>query len=175
MRVGRARTSNSGRTLVVQKHIVRQSYNSFSKYCSLGLESVVYWYGLELHAQNVDVVMAVAIPNVDRYATCYEVTAEDAAKMGSTMSVNSLVCLAQFHTHPGSNTRHSVYDDQNSISTRNGFLSLVAPKYGRELDLDLDRVSVHEAWGFQWHLLTRSAKKRRIRVIGDVVDLQVGE
>ena len=165
--------SKSGRILLVQKHTVRQTYNTFEWYCNRGLESVVYWYGLELHGLCVDVVMALAIPDAECHATCYDVPAEEAARMGNAMMEDSLVCLAQFHTHPGKHTRHSVYDDQNSLSTRNGFLSLVAPKYGYGRDLSLDKVSIHEAWDGRWHLLARPAGNQRIRIVEDTVDLRV--
>ena len=169
------RKSKSGRILMVQRHIVQQSYNALHEHCDKGLESVVYWYGLELHDLNTDIVVAVAIPNADLHNMRYEVSAEEAARMGKVMMTNSLVCLAQIHTHPGKDTNHSRYDDLNSISTRNGFLSLVAPNYGCRLDLGLDKVSVHEAWDARWYQLARPARKQRIRIIEDLADLRTGE
>lgn len=157
----------------MQRHIIRQSYRAFGDYCHLGLESNVYWYGLEPSGLNMDIVMAVAIPDAQRYYTWYEVSAEQASVMGKTMARESLVCLAQFHTHPGKSTTHSLYDEQNSLSCRDGFLSLVAPNYGCKQDLDLSKVSVHEAWGARWHLLARSAAQRRIHIVEDIVDLRV--
>lgn len=173
-RDNRIRKSKSERILMVQRHIVQHSYNALHESCDKGLESVVYWYGLELHDPNVDVVMAVAVPNADLHNTWYEVSAEEAAKMGKIMMMNSLVCLAQIHTHPRKDTNHSRYDDLNSISTRNGFLSLVVPNYGCRQDLVLDQASVHETWDARWYLLTRHAKKQRIHIIEDLVDLRDG-
>lgn len=166
------RQSKSGRVLLVQKHVVRQSYEAFGDYCRQGLESVVYWYGLEPPGSSTDVAVAVAVPDAQRRPTEYEISAEQAFAMGKAMTKASLVCLAQFHTHPWRNTRHSLYDDQNSISIRNGFLSLVAPDYGCRQDLGLEEVSVHEAWDARWHLLAKPAGQRRIRIVDDVVDLR---
>lgn len=168
------RKSKSGRVLLIQKHVIRQSYAAFSDCCRQGLESVVYWYGLEPPGSSTDIAMAVAIPNAQRHRTWYEIPAEQASEMGKAMAKASLVCLAQFHTHPWKNTRHSLYDDQNAISLRNGFLSLVAPDYGCRQDLELKGVSIHEAWDARWHLLAKSAGQRRIRIVNDVVDLRGG-
>jgi len=166
------RQSKSGRVLLVPKHVVRQSYEAFGDYCRQRLESVVYWYGLETPGSSTDVAVAVAIPDAQCHPTWYEVSAEQASAMRTTMATASLVCLAQFHTHPWKNTRHSLYDDRNSISIRNGFLSLVAPNYGCRQDLGLEEVSVHEAWDVRWYLLAKPAGQRRIRIVDDAVDLR---
>ena len=171
----RARKSKSGRTLLVQERIIRQSYSEFEAYCNRGLETVVYWYGQESNSPSADVVTKVAVPDAERQPTHYHVPMEEAAKMGSAMMKDSLVCLAQFHTHPGELTWHSEYDDQNSISTRDGFLSLVAPRYGCRRDPSLNKVSIHEAWDGRWYLLAGPARKQRIRVVKDTADLRVGE
>ena len=156
----------------MQRRIMQQSYNAFRRNCWKRLESVVYWYGVESSDLNVDVIAAVAIPDAKCYNTHYEVSAEKASAVGEAMIKNSLVCLAQFHTHPGKNTKHSQYDDLHSLSIRNGFLSLVAPDYGCKKDLEMDKVSVHEAWDANWYRLTKTASKQRILVVEDVVDLR---
>lgn len=168
------RRSKSGRVLLVQKHVIRQSYEVFGDGCRQGLESVVYWYGLESPVSGADVVVAVAVPDAQRHPTWYETPAEQAATMGKAMAEASLVCLAQFHTHPGRNTRHSLHDDQNSISIRNGFLSLVTPCYGCRQDPGLKNVSIHEAWDARWHLLAKPAGRQRIRIVDDILDLRGG-
>ena len=166
------RKSKSGRILLVQKHIIRQSYEAFRDYCRRDLESVVYWYGLETPDVNKDIVMAVAIPDAQRHHRRYEISEEQASAMGKAMIKASLVCLAQFHTHPLNNTHHSLYDDQNSLSCRDGFLSLVAPNYGCRQDPELKDVSVHEAHNARWYRLTRPAVQKRIHIIDDVIDLR---
>ena len=165
----------SHRVLLVQKHSIQQTYDIFKDSCDDKLESVVYWYGKSSLDENTDAVMTVAVPNARRSVVNYDVSAEAAAKMGRMMMEKSLVCLAQIHTHPTEHTAHSDYDDLNAISTRNGFLSLVVPYYGCKQDPKLNAVSVHEAWDKCWYRLTKTAKKQRIRIVEDVVDLRTGE
>ena len=162
--------SRSNRILLVQEHIIQQSYSAFRNNGIRKLESVVYWYGVESQDLNEDIVMAVAVPNATCHSTHYEVSEDEAATMGRNMMKKSLVCLAQFHTHPGKHTEHSFYDDWNSLSHRNGFLSLVAPNYGCDKDPCLDDVTVHEVWDHRWYRLTRDSKRRRLRIIKDITD-----
>lgn len=74
--------------------------------------------------------MALAIPCAQRSASHYRVDAESVAKVAREMIKSSLVCLAQFHTHPGQCTTHSYTDDHEAMSGRRGFLSMVAPYHG---------------------------------------------
>ena len=164
--------SKSNRVLLVQKHIIHQSYLVFNDRRNRGLESVVYWCGKESFDKDMDIVLSVAIPYAMQTSHDYFVPEKATTAMGRAMIVNSIVSLAQFHTHPEKNTEHSSYDDENAISSRNGFLSLVAPDYGTEEAQNFDTVSVHEAWNKRWYMLTNSAKKYRIRIIDDIIDLR---
>ena len=167
--------SNSNRILIIQKHILLQTYDLFSKYCDQRVESVVYWYGKESVTNNTDVILSVVIPHTLRKARNYEVLEKSVTNMSNTMHVKSLVCLAQFHTHPGHNTEHSFYDDTNALSSRNGFLSLVTPNYGCNKEINFDNISIHEAWKQKWYFLSDSAKKTRIFIIDDLVDLRTND
>ena len=138
-------------------------------YCAKRVESIVYWYGLE--AENADTVVSLAIPNAQRGGSHYKVDSESVAKMARKMIQKSLVCLAQFHTHPGLGTTHSHTDDQEAMSNRRGFLSIVAPCHGSAEYAFPDSVSVHEArGGGGWRLLGDSEKSGRVLVVDDVVN-----
>ena len=128
--------NKSKRLLLIQKHTLLMTYELFNKYCNDNVESVVYWYGKESIQDNVDIVISVVIPRTSRNPGNYSVSEKSIEKMGQITLSKSLVCLAQFHTHPGYNTEHSSYDDAESISSRKGFLSLVAPNYDKKTNLD---------------------------------------
>ena len=164
--------NKSKRLLLIQKHTLLMTYELFNKYCNDNVESVVYWYGKESIQDNVDIVISAVIPQTSRNPGNYSVSEKSIEKMGQITLSKSLVCLAQFHTHPGYNTEHSSYDDVESISSRKGFLSLVAPNYGCDKKTNLDNVSVHESWNHKWYVLSNSAKKDRIIILDDIVDLR---
>ena len=168
------RASKCDRRLAVPRRLVDATYDIFAEHGNRREESVVYWYGAESlcagRGGKVDLVAAVGAPR-GRYAGGhFEVRADDAARLGRAMMPQSLACLAQFHTHPGRGTEHSAYDDENAISRRDGFLSLVAPCYGGAGRSLRDGVTVHEAWDRRWYVLDEGALEKRIAVFDDVVD-----
>ena len=126
----------------------------------------MYWYGTE--SESADTVVSLAIPDAQRGESHYRVDADSVARMARRMIKRSLVCLAQFHTHPGQGTAHSQTDDREAMSGRSGFLSLVAPRYGSSECPFPSSVSVHEACdGGGWRLLDDSEKMDRVRIVDD--------
>ena len=158
------------RPLLVPKHIVDETYRMFGAYHSARVESIAYWYGIESAA--ADAVVSLAIPDADK-GPCHYAVGEDATtKMCRTMMNSSLVCLAQFHTHPGQSTAHSDHDVREAMSNRERFLSLVAPWHGSAGHAFPGSVSAYERQGGEWVLLEGDAKRGRIRVVDDVADLR---
>lgn len=163
----------SNRVLLVPRHILEQTQKAFVEYWKKNQEAVAYWFGKENEHEKIDIVLSIAIPKAFHSGGNYDVPAEQAAKVGRTLSSQGLVCLAQIHTHPGDSGIHSWYDDANAISTRNGFLSLVMPYGGNIGVYNLNNITVHECWGGEWAILDDHAKSKRIVIIDDFVDLRV--
>lgn len=164
--------SESDRVLLVSKETLFKTYELFQEYLKKQEESVVYWYGIESIKENKDHVICMVIPKAEHSYGNYFVSSEEAAKMGKKMMGVGLVCLAQFHTHPGKNTEHSDYDDEHAISNRNGFLSLIAPEYGNYSPFCIQAVSVHESWNGDWFMLDNLAKTSRIHITDNAIDLR---
>ena len=160
--------SRGGRVLLVQKEAIQNTYELFARHGRRGEEAVVYWYGIECAGSCISAVLSVAAPQAECTSGGYAVGRGEMARMGRAMRSQSMVSLAQFHTHPGSGTEHSRYDDRNAISARDGFLSLVAPWYGLGQGAALEDVTVHEAWNGLWHVLEGNARRERIAVVDAV-------
>ncbi len=64
--------------------------------------------------------------------------------------------LAQVHSHPGDDTRHSDGDDELVVMPFEKMLSLVAPHYGRHLQ-SIDDFAVHQFQDRRWVLCLRLA------------------
>ena len=171
-RGGPGRRHLTARPLLVPRRIVDETYRMFDEYRSARVESVAYWYGIESAA--ADVVVSLAIPDADRGPCHYAVSEAATAKMCRAMMHSSLVCLAQFHTHPGQSTVHSDHDVREAMSNRERFLSMVAPWHGSTRYAFPGSVSVYERQGGGWALLEGDAKRGRIRVVDDVADLRRG-
>lgn len=157
--------SPTGRILLVQKELVQKTYEVFARQGMRGSEAVAYWYGVECEGGSTDAVLSVAAPVARCTPHNYSVGREEMARVGRKMASRHMVSLAQLHTHPGDITEHSGYDDENAISRRNGFLSLVAPRYGMASAAALEGVTIHEAWKGRWHILGGEACKGRIVVV----------
>lgn len=160
--------NRGGRVMLVQKETIRNTCELFARHGCRGEEAVAYWYGIECADGRISAVLSVAAPPAECSRGSYAVGRSEMARMGRAMRSQSMVSLAQFHTHPGRDTEHSQYDDLNAISARDGFLSLVAPWYGRGLDAALEGVTVHEAWNGRWHMLEGDAHRERIAVVDAV-------
>ena len=169
---GPGRQPQDARPLLVPRRIIDETYRMFATYCSMRVESIAYWCGIE--SDTADAVVSLVIPDAERGPYHYAVSMDVITAMGRILINRSLVCLAQFHTHPGQSTIHSAHDVRETVSNRDRFLSLVAPWYGSAEHAFPDCVSVHERQGGKWVLLEDKARKDRIRTADDVIDLRGG-
>jgi hypothetical protein len=166
------RQTASSRTLLVARGIVERTHESFRPYWKRNLETVAYWHGIENAREDIDLVVSLVIPHATRSSGHYDVSIDEITRMGHIMASNSLVCLAQIHTHPGQLLHHSGYDEAHILSSRAGFLSLIVPEYGNVSLRDFRHVSAYERYAESWVLLDEEQKAKRIRIIDDVVDLR---
>lgn len=167
--------SPSGKTLLVQKTIVRRTYEVLQDNGKCMKEAVAYWYGAERRQSGgLDAVLSVGVPDAECTAGSYHVAEADAARLGREMKRQSIVSLAQLHTHPGGHAEHSPTDDLDAMSLRDGFLSIVVPYYGRRNGPLLGDATVHERWKGQWYVLAARAAPWRIRLVDDIVDQRCG-
>lgn len=167
--------SPSGRTLLVQKTVVEKTYGVLQEGGKCNKEAVAYWYGVERQrGGGPDAVLSVGVPDAECTAGSYRVAEADAARLGREMRRQSIVSLAQLHTHPGGCAEHSPADDLDAMSLRDGFLSIVLPHYGRRSGPLLGDATVHERWNGQWHVLAERAVPGRIGLVDDIVDQRCG-
>jgi proteasome lid subunit RPN8/RPN11 len=83
-----------------------------------------------------------------------------------TLRQRGLCLVALIHTHPAEWVDLSAIDEQNQISSRIGFWSLVVPHYGRK-PWNLKMMGVHERAETGWHRLSAKEIQRRIQRSND--------
>lgn len=167
--------SPCNRALLVQKTAVEKTHGILQEGGKCMKEAVAYWYGVEQRrGGGLDAVLSVGVPDAECTAGSYRVAEDDAARLGREMRRLSIVSLAQLHTHPGCRTEHSLTDDLDAVSLRDGFLSIVLPYYGRRNGPLLGGATVHERWNGRWHVLAERAVPGRIRLVDDIVDQRCG-
>ena len=140
-----------------------------------GVERVAYLDGVKIPAVDGTfhgIVTTVTVPQAQQYADHFTVSSEEMSRAGQHLRAHGLVRLAQVHTHPGSDTCHSPYDDQHAYSRKAGAVSLVLPWHAQGAPLPTGG-SVHVHDGDRWHRLNRDDATAFIRLVPATVDTRL--
>lgn len=111
-------------------------------------ESLVLWLGRTVGSSTL--VLACAAPPT--FSGPGRVHVDEAA-VGATARAartHGLGVVAQVHSHPGHDTRHSDGDDQLVLMPFDGMFSLVIADYGRGSLLPAEGAGLHQHQGGRW-------------------------
>lgn len=137
-----------------------------------GVERVAYLDGVRTGDDtrlSMGIITTVSVPNAVQSAGHFTVSAEEMSRAGAHLRRHGLVRLAQVHTHPGRDTRHSPTDDENAYSFKAGAVSIVLPWHAAGDPSPTDgTVHVHDGHG--WRQLSQADAEAFIRVIPAIVD-----
>jgi hypothetical protein len=134
-------------------------------YAERGVEAGCFWYGAR--ASHIDVALVVGISRQINRPRNFEIPSDALAEMIAALPSAGLVAVAQIHTHPGSNTKHSPWDDDLVVSRK--LYSLVLPAYGRR-PCPMNTVAVHEFSNDRWQRLKSDEAAHRILLVQSLVD-----
>jgi proteasome lid subunit RPN8/RPN11 len=137
-----------------------------------GVERVAYLDGVRTGdgaGLRAGIVTTVTVPHAMQSAGHFTVSAEEMSRAGAHLRRHGLVRLAQVHTHPGHDTRHSPTDDERAYSRKAGAVSIVLPWHAAGDPSPTDgTVHVHDGHG--WRQLNQVDAETLIRVIPATVD-----
>ena len=129
-----------------------------------GHEGICFWAGREgVHATTLSEVI---VPVARHGPLGVFVSAVDFADAASEAHAMGLGILAQIHSHPGWDTRHSDGDDDLIIMPFENMLSLVAPFFGRTVRSICD-FSVHQFQNHRWVLCSKESVVANFRLTDD--------
>lgn len=154
------------KTYWVPRWVLDRSWQLLRQDGLKGVESTVLWGGRRIGEEAV--VMAVLYPcghDVALEPGFVHVGSETTAEMGRWLRAQGLSALIQVHTHPNAWTGHSPTDDDFSIASSDGFVSLVWPHYGARPVARIDDLGVHRLSGGEWHDVEGSDAEALIRVV----------
>lgn len=137
-----------------------------------GVERVAYLEGFRIPDRDDTasaVVTTVTVPHAQQYPDHFTVSADEMSRAGQHLRTRGLVRLAQVHTHPGSDTRHSPYDDEHAYSRKAGAISIVLPRHAHGEPTPTGG-SVHVHDGERWHRLSAHDAAAFIRLVPATVD-----
>ena len=126
-----------------------------------GHEGICFWVGTE--RPEVTTFEAVIVPVATHGPFGVFVSAVAFANAVNDAHAMGVGILAQVHSHPGWDTRHSDGDDELVVMPFENMLSLVAPLYGRTVASITD-FSVHQFQNHRWVLCSRDSVPAKICV-----------
>jgi proteasome lid subunit RPN8/RPN11 len=111
-------------------------------------EGVVFWVGRETGADQL-VAMAI-IPRAVHGPAFFRISASEVGKVAHQARTRRLVVLAQVHSHPGTDTRHSDADDTLVLMAREGMFSIVVGNYGDDGITVEEGAGIHQFQDGRW-------------------------
>ncbi len=122
---------------------------------------------------SLGIVTTLTFPKARVERGYYYIEPDQVRTASKHLRSNSMVRLAQVHTHPSSWTGHSQYDDEHAYSGAPGALSIVLPFYAR-MDCSLDNAGVHLRNEYGWVEIPTAGRGGVVALVPSLVDLRVG-
>ena len=91
-------------------------------------EGIAFWAGRQVGDDQI--VAAVVVPQAEHGRQFVRVSADQIGEVAYQARMRRLVVLAQVHSHPGLDTRHSDADDDLVLMAHEGMFSIVVGRYG---------------------------------------------
>lgn len=131
-------------------------------------EGIVFWCGCEL--ESATIYTTVAVPRAVH--TKGSVHCDEAAMRETIRALRNcgLGLLAQVHSHPSGDARHSFGDDVKVFLPFEGMLSIVVPYYAMHGIAPLSSCGIHQFQSGNWVLCTANLEALHIKP--EVVDLR---
>jgi len=149
--------SNRGR-LIVPVSVGLQTRIALQGFCgpSSRHEGMVFWVGRRVEADTV--VVSAVVPDC-RHGPQYVQAPPSAVGMVAKATRNmGLGIVAQVHSHPGDDTRHSTGDDSMILMPFESMFSVVVARYGDGGITQESGVGLHQYQNRQWVSIPSSEK-----------------
>jgi proteasome lid subunit RPN8/RPN11 len=111
-------------------------------------EGIIFWAGRETDADQI--VVTAVVPRATHGKGFVHVSADQVGQAAYQCRNRRLVLLAQVHSHPGDDTRHSDADDDLVLMAREGMFSIVVARYGDAGISAAEGAGVHQFQDSRW-------------------------
>lgn len=133
------------------------------------VERVAYIDGFEF--EEMGIATTLTFPEARLYPRHYSVSGNAMSEAGKHFRAYGMQRLAQVHTHPGRDARHSEFDDGNAYSQMNGAISIVIPYHGRRRPAVFD-CGVHLRSDAGWSKLCLKEVTKLFQVVPGCLDFR---
>lgn len=131
-------------------------------------EGIVFWGGRETSAGVF--IMTAIIPVAEHSPGRVYVSELNVLEVVRDLRRHQLGLVAQVHSHPGADIRHSDGDDRMVVAPFEGMLSIVVPHYAKFGMASLQSCAIHQMQDTAWTLCTSGLES--LRVLEELVDLR---
>jgi proteasome lid subunit RPN8/RPN11 len=111
-------------------------------------EGLVFWLGRTVGTSTL--VLSVGAPNLESTPGSVRVNEDEVGQIARSARAHMLGVVAQVHSHPGFDTRHSDGDDKLVFMPFHGMFSLVVADYGNGGLTLADGVGLHQYQRDHW-------------------------
>ena len=119
-------------------------------------EGLVYWCGRTIGADTY--VLSAMIPDCQHGPQRVHATEAAMGRAARMVRAHQLGIVAQVHSHPGKDTRHSEGDDRLVFMRFEGMFSLVVADYGRGSIRPVEGAGLHQYQDGRWVWVTDGAE-----------------
>jgi proteasome lid subunit RPN8/RPN11 len=157
---------------LVPEGVIARTRDALVEFALLGLhdgghEGLVFWAGLE--SAELTAFTTVVVPAADHAAQRVLVSERAFGNAVRAARSAGVAILAQVHSHPGSDARHSDGDDDLIVMPFENMLSIVIPRFGVGWT-DVFTARVHQYQNGRWVLCRDASVKKSITVSPISVD-----
>jgi hypothetical protein len=111
-------------------------------------EGIAFWAGRQ--DGNDQLIAAVIVPRAIHGPGFVHVPADQVGEAAHQARTRRLVLLAQVHSHPGDDTRHSDADDSLVLMARESMFSVVGARYGDGGLTPAEGAGIHQFQDARW-------------------------
>ena len=111
-------------------------------------EGLVFWLGRTVGTSTL--VLSVGVPKLESTPGSVRASEDEVGQIARSARSHMLGVVAQVHSHPGFDTRHSDGDDELVFMPFHGMFSLVVADYGNGGLTLGDGVGLHQYQGDHW-------------------------
>lgn len=130
-----------------------------------GVEGLVFWSGVIKDGDVAYITRAILPSELNASRIHATITQRALLEIHADLKKNNEFLFTQIHSHPGE-AFHSETDDENPISFKKGFMSLVVPYFG---NVPFDDVSHCEVYEYKnsgiWETLSHNERMNRFTII----------
>lgn len=128
---------------IISPSVMKETQEHLMAFGQQQKEALVFWSGKLVGNTQANITRVIIPRRTFSTAVYATVSSQELQRIRKILKENNEFLFVQVHSHPGE-AFHSQTDDENAISYKKGFVSIVVPSYGSGPFKDLTYCKVYE-------------------------------